>query len=102
MVRCSAGYAEIYTNTDIGFLFAGTMADENEYNYGLGLDATYNQKSAIFTLQGALSDKNKKRDWALSGGYSFYPKYFLLMGREIMFCIKRRIKGNTIDNVSEY
>jgi hypothetical protein len=72
---------QIYTNTDIGFLFAGTMIDENEYNYGLGLDATYNQRSTIFTLQGGLSDKNKKRDWALSGGYSFYPKNFLLMGR---------------------
>jgi hypothetical protein len=71
----------VYSNTDIGFLVAGTRSDESDYNYGLGLDATYNQRSVIITLQGALSDKNKKRDWALSGGYSFYPKNFLLMGR---------------------
>jgi hypothetical protein len=59
----------MFGNTELGLLFSGTYADEDNYNYALGFDAAYRRGFDRLILQGALSEKNEKRGFALSAGY---------------------------------
>ncbi len=70
----------LLNNSDIGVLFSGTAIDGDNYNYALGLEGVYRSGDDQVILQGALSDKNEKRGWAVSSGYrgfigSFFTKF---------------------------
>ncbi|UCC13030.1 MAG: carbohydrate binding family 9 domain-containing protein [candidate division WOR-3 bacterium] len=67
----------VLDNSDIGMLFSGMRADENDYNYVLGLDAVYRKGAHQFIMQGAASDKNDTRGWAVNSGYFGYIKNFI-------------------------
>ncbi|MCW4043404.1 MAG: hypothetical protein NWE90_06740, partial [Candidatus Bathyarchaeota archaeon] len=67
----------VFENSDIGMLFSGTIVDDDNYNYVVGLDGVYRRGADQFVVQGAMSDKNKKRGWALNAGYSGYIKNFI-------------------------
>jgi len=69
----------VLENSDIGMLISGTMADKDDYNYAVGLEGVYRKGFNQFILQGAVSDKSKKRGWALSSGYLGMVKGFLTM-----------------------
>ena len=60
----------LFKNSDIGMLFSGTMVDKDDYNYTLGLDGVYRKGVTQLIMQGAMSDKNGERGWALSSGFS--------------------------------
>jgi hypothetical protein len=71
---------QLMNNSDIGVLFSGTAIDRDNYSYALGLEAVYRSGDDQIILQGALSDDNRKRGWAMSSGYrgfigSFYTKF---------------------------
>lgn len=68
-----------FENSDVGMLFSGTMVDENDYNYGVGLDGVIRMGVSQFILQGALSGRNRKRGWAVSSGYLSLSEDFLTM-----------------------
>jgi hypothetical protein len=65
-------------NADIGMLASGTAIDRDDYNYVVGIDGVYRRGFNQIIVQGAMSDYNRKRDWAIAGGYSLYFKNFLL------------------------
>jgi len=67
----------VLENSDIGLLLSGAMIDKNDYNYVVGLDGVYRRGFNQFILQGAFSDNNGKRDWAITAGYSLLFKNFL-------------------------
>jgi hypothetical protein len=58
----------IFENSDIGLLFSGTYANEEDYNYTLGFDGVYRKGYTQWILQGAVSERNEKRGWALNSG----------------------------------
>ncbi len=60
----------LFKNSDIGMLFSGTMVDKDVYNYTRGLDGVYRKGVTQLIVQGAMSDKNGGRGWALSSGFS--------------------------------
>jgi hypothetical protein len=68
---------QVFNSSDIGMLFSGTMANKDDYNYAFDLDGVFRAESKQFIIQAAMSDKNRKRDWALSSGYSYLYKTFL-------------------------
>jgi len=68
----------VFENSDIGMLFSGTMVDKDDYNYSFGLDGVYRKGANQFVVQGAVSDKNEKRGWALNAGYFGYIKNFIM------------------------
>ncbi|GAI84919.1 unnamed protein product [marine sediment metagenome] len=49
-------------------LFSGMMIDKDNYNYAFGLDGAYRKGVNQLIVQGAISDKNEKRGWALNTG----------------------------------
>jgi hypothetical protein len=59
----------VFENSDIGMLFSGTMVNENNYNYSLGIDGVYRKGADQIIIQSAVSDRNEKKGWALSSGY---------------------------------
>ena len=67
-------------NSDIGVLFSGTMADKDDYNYAVGLDGVVRTGVSQFIVQGALSDRSRKKGWAVSSGYSGFLGNFLTSG----------------------
>jgi hypothetical protein len=67
----------VLENSDIGILLCGMRADENDYNYALGLDAVYRKGAHQFIMQGAASDRNDSRSWAVNSGYFGYIKNFI-------------------------
>jgi len=64
------------TNSDLGFLFSGTMVNKDDYNYAFGLDGIYRRGYNQIALQTAFSDRNRKNGWALASGYSLFWKSF--------------------------
>ncbi len=60
----------VFENSDIGMLISGTTVDKDDYNYVVGLDGVYRKGFSQFIFQGAVSDKNEKKGWAFSSGYS--------------------------------
>jgi hypothetical protein len=71
----------ILENSDIGMLFSGMTANENEYNYAFGLDGAYRKGANQFVLQGAVSSKkdslHDKFGWAFDAGYFGFIKNFI-------------------------
>ncbi len=65
----------LFENSDIGMLFSGTMADRSDYNYAFGIDGVYRKGFNQLIIQGAASDKNKKR------GLAFTSCYFGFLGK---------------------
>lgn len=70
---------QILENSDIGMLFSGMMADKDNYNYALGIDGVYRNGFNQFIIQTALSERDKKKGWALSTGYIGFIKDFKVM-----------------------
>jgi hypothetical protein len=68
----------VFENSDIGMLFSGTMVDNDNYNYVVGLDGVYRRGADQFVVQGAISDKNERRGWAFNAGYFGYIKNFIM------------------------
>ncbi|MCK4321594.1 hypothetical protein KAX08_03650, partial [candidate division WOR-3 bacterium] len=69
----------VLENSDIGILISGTMANKDDYNYAVGLEGVYRKGFNQFILQGAVSDKSKKKGWAVSSGYLGMVKGFLTL-----------------------
>jgi hypothetical protein len=67
----------VFDNSDVGMLFSGTLVDKDNYNYVAGVDGVYRKGSSQFILQGAASDNNEKRGWALNAGYFGFIKNFI-------------------------
>lgn len=59
----------VFNNSDIGILWSGTFAAQEDYNHTLGFDAVYRNGRNQVIVQGAVSDRNEKRGWVLSSGY---------------------------------
>ncbi len=76
----------VFENSDIGMLFSGTMANKDDYNYAIGLDGVYRKGANQFILQGAMSDKNHKRGWAVKSGYFGFVKNFLTLASAEIIC----------------
>jgi len=70
----------VFENSDMGMLFSGTMAGTDDYNYALGLDGVYRKGFNQAIIQGALSDMNEKRGWAVSSGFFGFLGSFLTLG----------------------
>ncbi len=70
----------ILENSDIGILFSGTAVNKDTYNFAIGADGVYRSGPNQFIIQGAMSDRIGKRDWAVSSGYFGFVKNFLTMG----------------------
>jgi hypothetical protein len=70
---------KLLETSDVGMLFSGTMVDKDNYNYAFGFDGVYRSGTNQFILQGALSDRNKKKDWAISSAYFGFIKGFLTL-----------------------
>ena len=71
---------KVLETSKIGMLFSGTVIDKNNYNYAFGLDGAYRSGVNQFIFQGALSDRNKKKGWAISSAYLGFIKDFLVLG----------------------
>jgi hypothetical protein len=61
----------ILEKSEIGLLFSGSATSKDDYNYSIGFDGAYRSGPSQFILQTAMSDKNKKRGWAVSSGGIF-------------------------------
>ncbi|MEA3432823.1 MAG: DUF5916 domain-containing protein [candidate division WOR-3 bacterium] len=70
---------KVLETSNIGMLFSGTRVDKDNYNYAFGLDGAYRSGVNQFIFQGALSDRNKKKGWAISSGYFGFVKGFLTL-----------------------
>lgn len=70
---------KIFETSAIGLLASGTMVTRDDYNYVVGLDGVFRRGFNQIILQGAFSDNNTKRDWAVGSGYSLYFKNFLFL-----------------------
>lgn len=76
---------KVLENSDIGVLLSGTIVDFEEYNYAIGFDGVYRRGIKQFILQSAISDKNKKKGWALSSAYSdLFGNFLTELGLEIV------------------
>ncbi len=62
----------VWDNSDIGILFSGARADEDNYNYALGIDGVYREGANQFITQVAASDQSGKQGWAVDAGYFGY------------------------------
>lgn len=71
---------KVLTNSDVGMLFSGSVKDRENYNIGVGLDGVYRSGANQFILQGAMSDRAKRRGWAISSGYNGFLRKFLTSG----------------------
>jgi hypothetical protein len=69
-----------FENSEIGLLLSGTMANEEDYNYALGLDGVVRGGLNQFILQGAASDRSGKKGWGVTSGYWTLLGDFILMG----------------------
>jgi len=67
----------ILDNSDIGMLFSGSAVDRDTYNYALGIDGVYRKDAHQFIIQGAVSDKDRKKGWAINSGYFGFIKNFI-------------------------
>ncbi|MEO0135960.1 MAG: DUF5916 domain-containing protein [candidate division WOR-3 bacterium] len=74
------GKYKVLENSDMGILFSGTAVNGDAYNYAIGVDGVYRSGPSQLIIQGAMSDKIGKRDWAVSSGYFGFIKSFLTMG----------------------
>ncbi len=70
----------VFENSDIGMLASVSMVDRDNYNYAFGLDAVYRRDANQFIIQGALSDRNARRGWAISSGYYGFIRSFQTIG----------------------
>ena len=70
----------VLSNSDIGVMASGMSRNRQDYNLGLGLDAAWRHGPNQLVVQGGRSDRNGKRDWALSSGFNGFLGKFLTMG----------------------
>ncbi len=70
----------VLETSEVGMLFSGMRADKDDYNFAFGLDGVYRSGINQFILQGALSDKNNKKGWAISSVYFGFIRNFLAVG----------------------
>ncbi len=70
----------ILKNSDIGMLLSASAVDRDTYNYAIGLDGVYRKGPNQFIVQGAMSDKNRKRGLALNAGFFGFLGDFLTIG----------------------
>jgi hypothetical protein len=70
----------VIKGTDIGMLFSGTMADDDNYNYALGIDGVLRRGANQLIFQGAMSDKNSLRDFAFTSGFYMLLDNWRLFG----------------------
>ncbi len=59
----------IFENSDIGLMLSGTTITQENYNYAVGVDGVYRRGASQLIIQGAVSNKNEKKGFALSSGY---------------------------------
>lgn len=71
---------KVLESSEMGMLFSGTMVDKDNYNYAFGLDGVYLSGVNQFILQGAISDRNNKIDWAISSAYFGFIRNLLVLG----------------------
>ena len=65
-----SGKRQLSNITDLGLLFAGTMANSDNFNYVLGSDWGLCKGPHRSTIQAAFSDYNGKLGWAINSGYN--------------------------------
>jgi hypothetical protein len=70
----------ILQSSDIGVLFSGTRTSPDDYNLALGVDGALRSGASQFILQSAVSDKNRKRGWAVSSGGIHRSSNFIAVG----------------------
>ena len=68
---------KVLENSDIGILLSGAMANREDYNYAIGVDGVYLSGMNQFILQGAMSERNGKKGWAISSGFFGFVRGFL-------------------------
>lgn len=59
----------IVQGADLGMLFSGTMVDQDNYNYAIGVDGVLRKGANQLIVQGAMSDMNGLRDYAFTSGF---------------------------------
>lgn len=69
---------------DLGFLFSGTMENEDNYNYAMGIDGVYRNGADQFIVQGAISERNDKQGFALTTGFHKLFESFRVFGSAIV------------------
>ncbi len=70
----------IMHNSDIGLLFSGSMVDKDNYNYAIGIDGVYRRGSSQLIIQGAMSERNKTRGYAVTSGILSNFRNFRIFG----------------------
>ena len=65
-----SGRTTLRDRSNLGLLFGGTTAGEEDYNYAIGADWSHHSGPHRSTVQAALSDHNGRLGWALNSGYS--------------------------------
>lgn len=70
----------IMGTSDIGLLLSGTMENEDNYNYAVGIDGVYREGASQFIVQGAMSEKNEKQGFAFTSGFHTLLKDFRIFG----------------------
>jgi predicted enzyme related to lactoylglutathione lyase len=70
----------IMGTSDIGLLFSGTLENEDNYNYAVGIDGVYRKGASQLIVQGATSKKNEKQGFAFTSGFHTLLKDFRIFG----------------------
>ena len=70
----------VMQTADLGFLFSGTMENEDNYNYAMGIDGVYRKGVNQIIVQGAMSEKDEKRKFAFTSGFHTLLKDFRIFG----------------------
>jgi hypothetical protein len=61
---------QLMPSSDMGILLSSSFVDTANYNYALGVDATYRNGPNQILVQGAVSDYCSKKGWAVTSAYS--------------------------------
>jgi len=76
---------KVLDNSDVGMLFSGTIVDNHNYNYAIGIDGVYRREVSQLIIQSALSDKNGKKGLAVSSGYfGWIGKFMSIINAEVV------------------
>jgi hypothetical protein len=73
------GKTSLADSSNVGFLFSGTAAGSESYNYALAGDWGYGTGTHRAEVEAALSDRNGRAGWALNSGYVGFLGSFLAL-----------------------
>ncbi|HID32308.1 MAG TPA: hypothetical protein EYP24_02900, partial [bacterium (Candidatus Stahlbacteria)] len=69
----------LFQISTIGLLYS-SMFRRDDYNQAVAIDGSFRKGKSQILIQGAVSDRNRKRDLALAGGYFGFIGNFLALG----------------------